>query len=185
MIDDLMVAISRRTQESPCIDVFGSLLMEIEDEETVCSVVADMNRFITYAMTLFEDVDKISNKALQSQLLTYEFIKPARFFKNTWKLVQTNEVLLRAINNIYFHDSEDEGAKHYTCHQKNVLAGELIDLIGISPESISMDMDSVIDTQEDIRKIFLLWNYCPTIVKAILQTKRRQLGFDNNSQKFK
>ena len=34
------------------------------------------------------------------------------------------------------------------------------------------------------RKMLLLWNYIPAICKAIIQTKRRKLGFDKNSKKF-
>ena len=38
--------------------------------------------------------------------------------------------------------------------------------------------------RERCRKVVLMWNYLPAIVKAIIQTKRRSLGLDANSKKF-
>jgi uncharacterized protein with GYD domain len=32
--------------------------------------------------------------------------------------------------------------------------------------------------------VILLYNYTPAIVKALIQTKRRSLNLDKNSQKF-
>ena len=38
------------------------------------------------------------------------------------------------------------------------------------------------EIREECRKVILLWNYNPAIVKAIIQTKRRALNLDKNPQ---
>ena len=38
------------------------------------------------------------------------------------------------------------------------------------------------EIREEGRKVILLWNYDPAIVKAIIQTKRRALNLDKNPQ---
>ena len=39
--------------------------------------------------------------------------------------------------------------------------------------------------KEKARKEMLVWNYIPAIIKAVIQTKRRSLNMDTNSNKFK
>ena len=38
--------------------------------------------------------------------------------------------------------------------------------------------------KELARKEMLVWNYIPGVIKAIIQTKRREMNMDNNSKKF-
>lgn len=40
------------------------------------------------------------------------------------------------------------------------------------------------DVKELARKEMLVWNYIPGVIKAVIQTKRREMNMDNNSKKF-
>ena len=44
--------------------------------------------------------------------------------------------------------------------------------------------DDIRNIHECARKVVLMWNYLPVIVKAFIQTKRRTLNLDKNSKKF-
>ena len=47
-----------------------------------------------------------------------------------------------------------------------------------------MDTDWTDDFKEIARKTMLLYHYIPAIYKALIQTKRRELGLDCNSNRF-
>lgn len=163
-VNELMKSIRRNTEPSECINVFERLLLELSDVRVVNSAMSDMHSFITEAMTLFKDIDIMESKVYKSRMLTYEFIQPERFFKTSLKLAAS-----------YYEVSKKKGMG-LVLGKRNRL-GDVLSIRGFS------DFDFYND-REEIRRVILLWNYMPAIVKAIIQTKRRRLGLDQNSKKF-
>lgn len=163
-VNELMKSIRRNTQPSECINVFERLLLELSDIRVINAAMSDMHGFITEAMTLFKDVDVMENNTYKSRILTYEFIQPERFFKTSLKFAAS-----------YYKISKEKGMG-LVLGKRNRL-GDVLSIRGFS------DFDFYND-KEEIRRVVLLWNYMPAIVKAIIQTKRRKLGLDQNSKKF-
>ena len=53
------------------------------------------------------------------------------------------------------------------------------------PEDELSDMIPTTEALKELaRKEMLVWNYIPGVIKAIIQTKRREMNMDNNSKKF-
>ena len=205
----MMTVIRKNSQHSSCIDTSEKLLKEIENEEVVRTAVSDMNRFIEECMLLFKEIDKMDNNRFKSKMLTDEFICPERFFKSSLKM--TNQYLyLNAALNYRFTDNDYNNVVKYSISNKNRLGDvwkkqyfdkkseksvyssnevERLDeyyekndiLVNKILSKFNVTEDSP-EIREECRKVILLWNYHPAIVKAIIQTKRRALNLDKNPQ---
>ena len=208
-VSEMMVVIRKNTQHSSCIDTYEKLLKEIENEEVVRTAVSDMNRFIEECMLLFKEIDKMDNNRFKSKMLTDDFICPERFFKSSLKM--TNQYLyLNAALNYRFTDNDYNNVVKYSISNKNRLGDVwkkqyfdkkseksvyssneverpdeyfkkndiLVNKI-LSKFNVTEDSPEI---REECRKVILLWNYHPAIVKAIIQTKRRALNLDKNPQ---
>lgn len=208
-VSEMMVVIRKNTQHSLCIDTYEKLLKEIENEEVVRTAVSDMNRFIEECMLLFKEIDKMDNNRFKSKMLTDDFICPERFFKSSLKM--TNQYLyLNAALNYRFTDNDYNNVVKYSISNKNRLgdvwkkqyfdkkseksvysSNEIertdeyykknIIFVNKILSKFNVTKDSP-EIREECRKVILLWNYHPAIVKAIIQTKRRALNLDKNPQ---
>ena len=208
-VSEMMEVIRKNTQHSSCIDIYEKLLKEIENEEVVRTAVSDMNRFIEECMLLFKEIDKMDNNRFKSKMLTDDFICPERFFKSSLKM--TNQYLyLNAALNYRFTDNDYNNVVKYSISNKNRLGDvwkkqyfdkkseesvyssneverpdeyyEKNDILVnkiLSKFNVTEDSSKI---REECRKVILLWNYHPAIVKAIIQTKRRVLNLDKNPQ---
>lgn len=189
-IKELMVFIRKNTRVSKCINVYEQLLYELCDMDySNCSSIAvrGMHEFISHASRLFKEVDKMVCPEIKSRLLTAEFLMPERYFKGMKFMSSFYYYLNQAYNNI-----KADKQQKLDIGKRNIL-GDILD----APEEIkslvqeeinlisTMSEKEIADRREACRKIVLLWNYSPAIVKAIIQTKRRSFGFDDNSLKFK
>lgn len=208
-VSEMMAVIRKNTQHSSCIDTYEKLLKEIENEEVVRTAVSDMNRFIEECMLLFKEIDKMENKRFKSKMLTDDFICPERFFKSSLKM--TNQYLyLNAALNYRFTDNDYNNVIKYSISNKNRLgdvwkkqyfdkkseksvyssnevekSDEYFKKNDIFVNKILSKFNVTEDSpeiREECRKVILLWNYQPAIVKAIIQTKRRALNLDKNPQ---
>ena len=208
-VSEMMAVIRKNTQHSSCIDTYEKLLKEIENEEVVRTAVSDMNRFIEECMLLFKEIDKMDNNRFKSKMLTDEFICPERFFKSSLKM--TNQYLyLNAALNYRFTDNDYNNVVKYSISNKNRLGDvwkkqyfdkkseksvyssneverpdEYFKKNDIFVNKILSKFNVTEDSpeiREECRKVILLWNYHPAIVKAIIQTKRRALNLDKNPQ---
>ena len=208
-VSEMIAVIRKNTQHSSCIDTYEKLLKEIENEEVVRTAVSDMNRFIEECMLLFKEIDKMDNNRFKSKMLTDDFICPERFFKSSLKM--TNQYLyLNAALNYRFTDNDYNNVVKYSISNKNRLGDVwkkqyfdkkseksvyssneverpneffkkndiLVNKI-LSKFNVTEDSPEI---REECRKVILLWNYHPAIVKAIIQTKRRALNLDKNPQ---
>lgn len=208
-VSEMMAVIRKNTQHSSCIDTYEKLLKEIENEEVVRTAVSDMNRFIEECMLLFKEIDKMDNNRFKSKMLTDDFICPERFFKSSLKM--TNQYLyLNAALNYRFTDNDYNNVVKYSISNKNRLGDVwkkqyfdkkseksvyssneverpdeyykkndiLVNKI-LSKFNVTEDSPEI---REECRKVILLWNYHPAIVKAVIQTKRRALNLDKNPQ---
>lgn len=208
-VSEMMTVIRKNTQHSSCIDVYEKLLKEIENEEVVRTAVSDMNRFIEECMLLFKEIDKMDNNRFKSKMLIDDFICPERFFKSSLKM--TNQYLyLNAALNYRFTDNDYNNVIKYSISNKNRLGDvwkkqyfdkkseksvyssnevERLDeyykkndiFVNKILSKFNVTEDSP-EIREECRKVILLWNYHPAIVKAIIQTKRRGLNLDKNPQ---
>ena len=208
-VSEMMAVIRKNTQHSSCIDIYEKLLKEIENEEVVRTSVSDMNRFIEECMLLFKEIDKMDNNRFKPNMLTNDFICPERFFKSSLKM--TNQYLyLNAALNYRFTDNDYNNVIKYSISNKNRLgdvwkkqyfdkkseksvyssnevekSDEYYKKNDIFVNKILSKFNVTEDSpeiREECRKIILLWNYHPAIVKAIIQTKRRALNLDKNPQ---
>lgn len=179
-IDQFMIRLMKNVEPSNGITNFSNLLHEIEDEEVVGTTLRCMNQFMDAFKKLTSQTDLLTDKALVSKILSYEFIKPQLFFGDSRKLsaiyIKKNRVLVNAFPDKKFklweigHDN----------HLGNVLEEYILKLkYGYTPNPETCEKEN-----EECRKVILLWNYLPMVVKAILQTKKRSLGIENNSSKF-
>ena len=208
-VSEMMAVIRKNTQHSSCIDTYEKLLKEIENEEVVRTAVSDMNRFIEECMLFFKEIDKMDNNRSKSKMLTDELISPERFFKSSLKM--TNQYLyLNAALNYRFTDNDYNNVVKYSISNKNRLgdvwkkqyfdkkseksvyssnevekSDEYYKKNDIFVNKILSKFNVTEDSpeiREECRKVILLWNYHPAIVKAIIQTKRRALNLDKNPQ---
>lgn len=194
-IKDLMITIRRNTQGSKCIEIFESLLNEVEDKEFVDTVITDTHNFITEFMRLCKDVDNMKNLDYKSRMLTHEFILPQKYFRKSHNFAKVYLLMYDRLTNIYSHpvydvekgiilsnvnflgDIHHKVADDFTANDIVAIYKYFGDLSGLSVKEVKAK-------KELARMVILLYNYMPAIVKALIQTKRRSLDLDKNSKKF-
>ena len=62
--------------------------------------------------------------------------------------------------------------------------GIIVDVSNLSADDFERLLPGRNELKELARKEMLVWNYIPGVIKAIIQTKRREMNMDNNSKKF-
>lgn len=192
-IRDLMVSIRRNTEGSKCIDVYENLLKEIPDMNVVDTAIVDMNRYAGEFSRLCRDIDNMKGIDFISKMLTDEFIQPARYFSEFHKIAKLYLLMSDILEDKYkyiVYDIEKKimlsnknrlGEIH---HKENYTANDVVNVSKFFGDLSELTIEEVKEKYELARRVVLLYNYTPAIVKAFLQTKRRSLNLDQNSQKF-
>lgn len=191
-IKDLMITIRRNTQCSNCIENFENLLHEVEDKEFIDTVIVDMNKFITEFSRLCKEVDNMKNLDYIARVLTYDFIMPYKYFCKSRNMAEMYLLMNDMLKKNYQH-SIYEIDKQIVLPNNNFLGNinhketftdddvakvaEHFGIMGLTAKEVKT-------RKETARKVILLYNYLPAIVKALLQTKRRKLNLDKNSKMF-
>lgn len=194
-IKDLMITIRRNTQGSKCIEIFESLLNEVEDKEFVDTVITDTHNFITEFMRLCKDVDNMKNLDYKSRILTHEFILPQKYFRKSHNFAKVYLLMYDRLTNIYSHPVYDVekgiilsnvnflGDIHHKVAE-DFTANDIVEIYKYFSDLSGLSVKEVKAKKELTRMVILLYNYLPAIVKALIQTKRRSLDLDKNSKKF-
>ena len=194
-IKDLMITIRRNTQGSKCIEIFESLLNEVEDKEFVDTVITDTHNFITEFMRLCKDVDNMKNLDYISRILTHEFILPQKYFRKSHNFAKVYLLMYDRLTNIYSHPVYDVekgiilsnvnflGDIHHKVDE-DFTANDIVAIYKYFGDLSGLSVKEVKAKKELARMVILLYNYLPAIVKALIQTKRRSLDLDKNSKKF-
>ena len=178
-LNEMMLTIRRNSSESPCITNFEKLLREIDAPEFVNCVTSSMFNFMTELFELFNTVNRVPQKKFKSKMLTQEFIEPDRFFTRVRKMADRTMRLRAAIEIttagkiITPKITVDSSRKPIQLSETNIINL----LTGVNEN----EKDKI---KELARREMLVWNYLPAVVKALIQTRRRQLGMDKNSKRF-
>ena len=201
-LDELMVVIRRNTQHSACIDNFEKLLYEIDDPIFVNAVVSSMYSLLTEVFELFYAINRVPQKKFKAKMLTIQFVEPMRFFSRVKNLANSSMKIRAAIeflekNYTYLTVDTDRNPIRLSIEDAEKIINKAIDPDSnyVNWETINRIFYNVDHTNEYIkiferlkekaRKEMLVWNYIPAIIKAVIQTKRRSLNMDTNSNKFK
>lgn len=193
-IKDLMLAIRRNTQGSKCIDVFETLLREIPDKNVVDTVIVDTHRFITDFSRLCKDVDNMKNLDYIARILTYDFIQPKKCFYKSRKNAQLYLMMSDMLSIEYTHPVYNVDKKIQLpgvnslgdiYHKEIFSANEIVEVFKYFGDLSGLSVEKVKEKMDLARRVVLLYNYQPAIVKALIQTKRRGLNLDKNSKMFK
>lgn len=184
-INALMTNIIRNTQPSNCINVFENLINEIEDKDFVDTVIIDCNKFIEIFSKICSEVDIMQYKEIIANILTKEFIKPEKCFVKSRLIASKYYEISRLLNNHYGFELEKSNIKKISLPNINFL-GDIITWKNFlkKDEYANMQYEDALKLYDTCRKIVLMYNYLPAIVKAFIQTKRRSLNMDTNSKKF-
>lgn len=192
-IEELMLAIRRNTQGSKCIEVFETLLKELPDKNVVDTAVVDTHRFVSEFSRLVKDVDNMKNLDFKSKILTDEFIQPARYFFNSRNIAKLYLLMSDILADKYKYIVCDIEKKVTLpgrnrlgdiYHKENYTAQDVVNVTRFFGDLSNLTAEEVKEKYELARKVVLLYNYMPAIVKAFIQTKRRNLDLDKNSTKF-
>ena len=201
-LDELMVVIRRNTQHSACIDNFENLLYEIDDPIFVNAVVSSMYNLLTEVFELFYAINRVPQKKFKAKMLAIQFVEPMRFFSRVKNLANSSMKIRAAIeflekNYTYLTVDTDRNPIRLSIEDAEKIINKAIDPDSnyVNWETINRIFYNVDHTNEYIklferlkekaRKEMLVWNYIPAIIKAVIQTKRRSLNMDTNSNKFK
>ena len=192
-IKDLMISIRRNTQGSQCINIFEKLLNEVEDKEFVDTVIVDTHRFITEFSRLCKDVDNMKNLDYIARILTHEFILPHKYFRKSYNMAKVYLLMVDMLQKKYPHSVYDveKGIVLSNTnflgtirHKEEFTANDVVAVYKYFGDLSGLSVEQVKERKELARMVILLYNYTPAIVKALIQTKRRSLNLDKNSQKF-
>ena len=77
-----------------------------------------------------------------------------------------------------------ENATYELTEEQTGCYGIIADVSNLSADDFERLLPSRNELKELARKEMLVWNYIPGVIKAIIQTKRREMNMDNNSKKF-
>ena len=182
-LQEMMLAIRRNAKQSECIDNFENLIKEIYYCKITDIFISEMSGFLSKLFELFREVDKLENTKLKAKIIHKDFICPEKYFKKS-KDIANRLMRLRAsveyiesgkLSNITKNADREDIARPTSTEASNILGIGRI----IWPE-----LDSWEEIKEVARKTMLLYHYIPAVYKALIQTKRRELGLDCNSSKF-
>ena len=77
-----------------------------------------------------------------------------------------------------------ENATYELAEEQTGCYGIIVDVSNLSADDFERLLPGRNELKELARKEMLVWNYIPGVIKAIIQTKRREMNMDNNSKKF-
>ena len=77
-----------------------------------------------------------------------------------------------------------ENATYELTEEQTRCYGIIDDVSNLSVDDFERLLPGRNELKELARKEMLVWNYIPGVIKAIIQTKRREMNMDNNSKKF-
>ena len=77
-----------------------------------------------------------------------------------------------------------ENASYELTEEQTGCYGIIVDVSNLSADDFERLLPGRNELKELARKEMLVWNYIPGVIKAIIQTKRREMNMDNNSKKF-
>ena len=77
-----------------------------------------------------------------------------------------------------------ENATYELTEEQTGCYGIIDDVSNLSVDDFERLLPGRNELKELARKEMLVWNYIPGVIKAIIQTKRREMNMDNNSKKF-
>lgn len=77
-----------------------------------------------------------------------------------------------------------ENATYKLTEEQTGCYGIIVDVSNLSADDFERLLPGRNELKELARKEMLVWNYIPGVIKAIIQTKRREMDMDNNSKKF-
>lgn len=77
-----------------------------------------------------------------------------------------------------------ENATYELTEEQTGCYGIIADVSNLSVDDFERLLPGRNELKELARKEMLVWNYIPGVIKAIIQTKRREMNMDNNSKKF-
>ena len=77
-----------------------------------------------------------------------------------------------------------ENATYELTEEQTGCYGIIADVSNLSADDFERLLPGRNELKELARKEMLVWNYIPGVIKAIIQTKRREMNMDNNSKKF-
>lgn len=179
-LDELMKSIRKNTKGSSCIDNFEGLLREINDPRICNVIVSEMSGFLSDLFKLFHIINSIKGNVLEvkSKMLKDDFIESSRYFKKSKRLA--NNIMKYRAAYEYLDKTPTKITVNADKQKIKIKYIEALELINVSTWGKNKE-----DVLELARKVMLLYNHIPAIVKALIQTKRRSLGLDNNSNKFK
>lgn len=191
-INDLVMSVRHNSEPTKCIDIFEMLLHEVDPKYAELAV-RGMNKFMQQFKLLERSVDYTSDRSLKATLLNFHNIRDC--FPE-FRAALSHMLLLRDWTMAFAPDFEVvkidvntenlAGKLEFSEFDKRLLKHRLSLSVILKEQGIDVtDEESVEDFYESCRKVALLWNYIPTVMKAVMQTKRRKLGFDNNSKRFK
>jgi len=192
-IKELMISIHRNTEGSKCIDVYENLLKEIPDKDVVDAAIVDMWRFAGEFSRLCRDIDNMKGIDFISKMLTDDFIQPARYFAESYKVTKLYLLMSDILADKYKYIVCDIDKKIMLSnknrlgelrHKENYTANDVVNVSKFFGNLSDLTIDDVKEKYELARRVVLLYNYTPAIVKAFFQTKRRSLNLDQNSKKF-
>lgn len=190
-LDEMMVSIRKNVKPSPstCITNFENLLKEIDskDKRITNIFIREVSNFLNNLFKLFHEVDKISSKEIKAKMLTREFINIDSYFKKSKSIANR---LMRMRAGLEYFETEKHKLSRYTKDtSRNIIklnykeAAEL-DHSASRWYNGSKDVNWTVNFKEMARKTMLLYYHIPAIYKALIQTKRREIGLDCNSKKF-
>ena len=77
-----------------------------------------------------------------------------------------------------------ENATYELTEEQTGCYGIIVDVSNLSADDFERRLPGRNELKELARKEMLVWNYIPGVIKAIIQTKRREMNMDNNSKKL-
>lgn len=97
--------------------------------------------------------------------------------------VDTNRKRINVIND-EIEKYIKENATYELTEEQTGCYGIIVDVSNLSADDFESLLPGRNELKELARKEMLVWNYIPGVIKAIIQTKRREMNMDNNSKKF-
>jgi len=194
ILKELMVSIRKNTQKSRCIDVFEDLLNNIDDKNVVDIVITDMTVFVSEFSRLCKDIDNMKNIDFISRILTKEFIKPEKCFRESKEIAKLyldlSEILLGKYTHFPYVPEKQVMLSNSNClgnlqYKETYTLDDILKVSNYFGDLTDLSVDDFKKKYELARKVILLYNYLPAVVKAFIQTKRRSFNLDRNSTKFK
>ena len=147
-------------------------------------------------MRFFNRVKKMADEQMKIRSII-EDIEIYRNVSGSWKINSHDVSLLRRssvtvgtnrkrinVTNEEIEKYIKENATYELTEEQTGCYGIIVDVSNLSADDFERLLPGRNELKELARKEMLVWNYIPGVIKAIIQTKRREMNMDNNSKKF-